>query len=135
MRATDGCLETAASVVQVLLAMQPRHGEQLTLANVVDLVKESDPGAVRVIGDAGRAIGRVLADVVNNLSPQMLVLGGELAAAGEPFRSAVEQSIERCTQPGIACELRIELSALAGRSELVGAVALALSTAEHHRVL
>jgi predicted NBD/HSP70 family sugar kinase len=97
-------------------------------------VKQSDPGAVRVVGDAGRAIGRVLADVVNNLNPEMLVLGGELAAAGEPFRSAVSQSIERYTQPGIARELHIKLGALAGRSELIGAAALALSTAEHHSV-
>jgi predicted NBD/HSP70 family sugar kinase len=122
-----GCLETAASVGQVVLAMQPRHGEQLTVANVIDLARQADPGAVRVIGDAGQAIGRVLADVVNNLNPEMVVLGGELAAAGEPFRSAVRQSIEHFTQPGIARELRIELGALAGRSELIGAAALALS--------
>jgi predicted NBD/HSP70 family sugar kinase len=129
-----GCLETAASVGQVLLAMQPRHGEELSLADVIELVKQSDPGAVRVISDAGAAIGRVLADVVNNLNPEMLVLGGELAAAGEPFRSAVLQSVERYAQPGIARELRIELGALAGRSELIGAAALALSAAEHrHR--
>jgi predicted NBD/HSP70 family sugar kinase len=126
-----GCLETAASVDQVLLAMQPRHGEQLTLAHVIELVKQSDPGAVRVVGDAGRTIGRVLADVVNSLNPEMVVLGGDLAAAGEPFRSGVGQSIERYTQPGIARELRIELGALAGRSELMGAAALALRAAEH----
>jgi predicted NBD/HSP70 family sugar kinase len=125
-----GCLETAASVGQVLLAMQPRHGEQLTLARVIELVKQGDPGAQRVIGDAGRAIGRVLADVVNNLNPEMLALGGELATAGEPFLLAVHQSVERYTQPGIARELRIELGALAGRSELIGAAALALSAAE-----
>jgi predicted NBD/HSP70 family sugar kinase len=111
--------------------MQPRHGQQLTLAHVIELVTRSDPGAVRVISDAGRTIGRVLADVVNNLNPEMVVLGGELAAAGEPFRSAVRESIERYTQPGITRELRIELGGLAGRSELIGAAALALSGAEH----
>jgi predicted NBD/HSP70 family sugar kinase len=114
-----------------MLAMRPRHGEQLTLAHVIELVKRSDLGAVRVISDAGRTIGRVLADVVNNLNPEMLVLGGELAAAGEPFRSAVRESIERYTQPGITRELHIELGGLAWRSELIGAAALALSAAEH----
>jgi predicted NBD/HSP70 family sugar kinase len=128
-----GCLETVASLAQVLLAMQSRHGDQLTLPDVIDLVELADPGAIRAIGDAGRAIGRVLADVVNNLNPEMLVLGGELATAGEPFVSAVHESIERYAQPGIARELRVELGALAGRSELIGAAALALSAAESAR--
>jgi len=66
---------------------------------------------------------------VNSLNPEMLVLGGELAATGEPFVSAVRESIERFAQPGIARELRIELGALDGRSELIGAAALALSVA------
>lgn len=57
-------------------------------------------------------------------------LGGQLAAAGEPFRSAVCESVERYTQPGIARELCIELGALARRSQLIGAAALALSAAE-----
>jgi predicted NBD/HSP70 family sugar kinase len=125
-----GCLETVASVDQVLQAMQPLHSGQLTVAHMIELAKQSDPGAVRVIGDAGQAIGRVLADVVNNLNPEMVVLGGELAAAGELFRSAVRQSVERYTQPGIARDLRIELGGLAWRSELIGAAALALDAAE-----
>ena len=72
----------------------------------------------------------ILADVVNNLNPEMVVLGGELAAAGELFRSAVRQSIARYTQPGIARDLRIELGGLAWRSELIGAAAFALDAAQ-----
>ncbi|HKC29087.1 MAG TPA: ROK family protein, partial [Jatrophihabitans sp.] len=125
-----GCLETVASVSQVLLAMQPRHGERLTLAQVVQLTRHGDPGALRVVCDAGRMIGRVLADVVSNLNPEMLVLGGELAAAGAPFVDGVKESVERYAQPGIARDLRIELGALAGRSELIGAAALALNHAK-----
>jgi predicted NBD/HSP70 family sugar kinase len=124
-----GCLETVSSVGQVLLAMQPRHGPRLTLAQVVELTRQGDPGALRVTCDAGRMIGRVLADVVSNLNPEMLVLGGELAAAGAPFISGVKESVERYAQPGIARELRIELGALAGRSELIGAAALAFAAA------
>jgi predicted NBD/HSP70 family sugar kinase len=129
-----GCLETVASLSQVLQSMQSRHGDEVTLAQVVDLVQHADPGAVRAIGDAGRAIGRVLADIVNNLNPEMLVLGGELATAGEPFVSAVRESVERYAQPGIARELRVELGALAGRGELIGAAALALGIADRRAI-
>jgi predicted NBD/HSP70 family sugar kinase len=126
-----GCLETVASLSQVVQAMQSRHGDQFTAAEVIDLVKAADPGAVRVIEDSGRAIGRVLADVVNNLNPEMLVLGGELSGAGRPFVSAVRESIERYAQPGITRELRVELGALGGRSELIGAAALAFTRVGH----
>jgi predicted NBD/HSP70 family sugar kinase len=128
-----GCLETVASLSQVLRSMQSRHGEHVTLSQVIELVQHHDPGAVRAIGDAGRAIGRVLADVVNSLNPEMLALGGELATAGEPFLSAVRESVERYAQPGIARDLSVELGALAGRSELIGAAALAFSVSEVHR--
>lgn len=122
-----GCLETAASVRQVLTALRPRHGEGMTLARVVELVGEVDPGALRVVEDAGRLIGRVLADVVNSLNPEMVVLGGELATAGEPLLAGVHDSVERFTQPGVARDLRIELGRLGRRSELIGAAALAFA--------
>jgi predicted NBD/HSP70 family sugar kinase len=123
-----GCLETVASSTQVLSALQPRHDQPLTIGRVVELVAEHDAGAVRVIGDAGRMIGRVLADAVNNLNPEMVALGGELAAAGEPLLAGVRESIERYAQPGIARDLRIELGELGAKSELIGAAALALTT-------
>ncbi|MGH8860810.1 MAG: ROK family protein [Jatrophihabitantaceae bacterium] len=121
-----GCLETVASVAQVLHAMRPRHGDGLTLERVVELVDSGDAGALRVIGDAGRLIGRVLADVVNSLNPEMVVVGGELAQAGVPLLTGVRESVERYAQPGIARDLRIELGLLGAHSELLGAAALAL---------
>jgi predicted NBD/HSP70 family sugar kinase len=122
-----GCLETVASVRQVLQALQPRYEGQLTIGRVVELVADADPGAVRVVSDAGRMIGRVLADAVNNLNPEMVAIGGELAAAGEPLLCGVRESIERYAQPGIARDLHIKLGALGARSELLGAAALALA--------
>ena len=123
-----GCLETAASVSQVLSALRPRHGDALTLGDVLDLVARSDAGAVRVVTDAGRMIGRVLADVVNSLNPEQIVLGGELAGAGACLIDAVRESIHRYAQPGIARDLRVDLGALGAHSELLGAAALALTS-------
>jgi predicted NBD/HSP70 family sugar kinase len=73
-------------------------------------------------------IGRVLADVVNSLNPEQIVLGGELAGAGVHLIDAVRESIHRYAQPGIARDLRVDLGALGARSELLGAAALALTT-------
>ena len=37
----------------------------------------------RVIADAGTAVGRALAPVVNVVNPEVVIVGGELAGAGE----------------------------------------------------
>ncbi|MCU1656063.1 MAG: Sugar kinase of the family, may containing an N-terminal domain [Pseudonocardiales bacterium] len=122
-----GCLETVASVTQVLAMMQPPHDQPLTMARVAQLVDADDAGANRVLGDAGRTMGRVLADMVNNLNPEMLVVGGELSLAGAPLLAGVRESIERFAQPGIVRDLRICLGELGERAQLLGAAALALS--------
>jgi predicted NBD/HSP70 family sugar kinase len=125
-----GCLETVASVTQVLATMQPPHDQPLTMARLVELVAAGDAGAVRVLGDTGRTMGRVLADMVNNLNPEMVVLGGELSRAGEPLLAGVRESIDRFSQPGIARDLRVELGELGEQAQLIGAAALALANAD-----
>lgn len=128
-----GCLETVASVTQVLALMQSAHAQPMTMDRLVDLVAAGDVGANRVLGDVGRVMGRVLADVVNNLNPEMVVLGGELSLAGAPLLAGVRESIDRYGQPGIARDLRIQLGELGADAQLLGAAALALADTEPAR--
>jgi predicted NBD/HSP70 family sugar kinase len=122
-----GCLETVVSVTQVLAMMQPPHARTMTTARLAELVAKGDAGARRVLSDAGRTLGRVLADMVNNLNPEIVVLGGELSLTGTPLLIGVRESIERYAQPGIARDLRVELGELGGDAQLLGAAALALA--------
>jgi predicted NBD/HSP70 family sugar kinase len=75
-------------------------------------------------------IGRVLADMVNNLNPQIVVLGGELSMAGDPLLDGVRESIDRFAQPGIARDLRVLAGELGERAQLLGAAALALDASK-----
>jgi predicted NBD/HSP70 family sugar kinase len=68
--------------------------------------------------------------MVNNLNPEMVVLGGELSRAGEPLLAGVRESIDRFSQPGIARDLRVELGELGEQAQLIGAAALALANAD-----
>ncbi|SHG32719.1 Sugar kinase of the NBD/HSP70 family, may contain an N-terminal HTH domain [Jatrophihabitans endophyticus] len=121
-----GCLETVASTVQVLSAVRSHEAAPATMADVAGLVTAGDPGASRVVTDAGRMIGRVLADLVNNLSPRQIVVGGELAAATEPLLAGVRESIDRYAQPGLARGIAVTPSSLGVSAELLGAAALAM---------
>jgi predicted NBD/HSP70 family sugar kinase len=123
-----GCLETLVSVPHVLATLQPMHREQLTIADVVRLATTGDVSARRVVTDAGRAIGRTLADLCNVLNPGALIIGGELAAAGAPFTAGIREAIDHHTQPVIADAVAIRTSALGERAEVLGAIALAVQT-------
>src|SRR5262249_50824633 len=97
-----GCLETLVAVPHLLASLQHMHREPLTIDDVLELVVAGDVSARRVITDAGRAIGRALADLCNLLNPGMLVVGGELAGSGNAFTSGIREAIDRYTQPAIA---------------------------------
>ena len=87
------------------------------------------PAAARVITDAGRTIGLVLADLVNCLNPAAIILGGELGAAGEPLVAGVRESVDRYAQPASAHVVTVMASKLQQRAELLGAVATAMRQA------
>jgi predicted NBD/HSP70 family sugar kinase len=86
-----------------------------------------DPAAARVVGAAGRTLGRVLADICNVLNPEAIIVGGELSLAGEPLLAGIRESLGRYAQPEAAQKVRIEVAALGLRAELMGAVATALA--------
>ena len=82
----------------------------------------ADSSAARVIADAGRTIGRVVADIVNCLNPAAVLLGGELGTAGEPFVNGVRESIDRYAQPASAACRRGDLPVSSARAPNCSAV-------------
>lgn len=129
-----GCLETVVSITEVrrqlahvLPAEHPldQAGQNAeVLPSLADLAAR--PAAARVITDAGRTLGLVLADLVNCLNPAAIILGGELGAAGAPLADGVRESVNRYAQPASAEAVTITASTLQQRSELLGAVATAI---------
>jgi predicted NBD/HSP70 family sugar kinase len=81
--------------------------------------------AVRVLAEAGRVLGRALADLCNCLNPEAVILGGEIGTAGPPLVAGVRESIDRYAQPAAAETVQVLVAGLGARSELMGAVALA----------
>jgi predicted NBD/HSP70 family sugar kinase len=120
-----GCLEAFAGAEAVLEPLRRRHGDRLTLRQVVLQAQAGDVGCRRVIADAGRALGRAVAGTCNLLAPERVLVGGELAQAGdlllEPLREAVGRSAIAATR-----EVPIRAGVLGERAEVLGAVALVL---------
>jgi predicted NBD/HSP70 family sugar kinase len=93
---------------------------------VLELDAAGDAGVRRVLSDAGRAVGRALADLCNNLNPELVVVGGSLGASAS-LDEAIRGSVERYAQPDTAAALRVVPGSLGDRAEVVGAVSLAIA--------
>lgn len=111
----------------MLPLLQPSHGPDLTMERVVQLAREGDPGCRRVIADVGRHIGSGIANLCNLLNPSRVVLGGDLAEAGELVLAPIRDSVSRYAIPSAARQLSLAQGALGGRAEVLGALALVLS--------
>lgn len=122
-----GCLETFTAARYVLPLLHSSHGTDLTMARVVQLAREGDPGCRRVVGDVGRHIGSGVANLCNLLNPGRVVLGGDLAEAGDLVLGSVRDSVARYAIPSAARQLTVVPGTLGGRAEVLGALALVLS--------
>jgi predicted NBD/HSP70 family sugar kinase len=124
-----GCLESVVSIGSVrrqlahVLAAPGTAVDEVDLPPLAELAGNS--AAARVVCDAGRTIGRVVAALVNCLNPAAVVLGGELGAAGEPLLAGVRESIQRYAQPASADAAKVCSGQLGDRAELLGTIATA----------
>jgi predicted NBD/HSP70 family sugar kinase len=123
-----GCLETAASTGALLELLRRSHGE-LTVAEMLLLAREGDLGCRRVIADAGRVVGSAAAFVFNMLNPQRLIVGGDLAEAGELLLDGVRSSLRLAALPAAAEHAVVCAGVLGERAQVLGALALAVGEA------
>lgn len=107
-----GCLMQYVS----LGALQPRLEAVLstslaTTADITEAWADDTPASRMIVSDVGEILGTALAGVCNLLNPTRIILGGEVAAAGEGLRSAVERSLLIHALPLNARSLQVTLGA------------------------
>jgi predicted NBD/HSP70 family sugar kinase len=124
-----GCLETIASPPAVAELLSRSWGRRIGAADLPELLRTADRGTARAVEDAGDAVGRVLAISVMMLNPECIVVGGELAAAGETLFEPMRRVIARNTMVCHTESLRIVASELGDSAGVRGAAALVLERA------
>jgi predicted NBD/HSP70 family sugar kinase len=90
-----GCLNTLANADAIVRNLSRSHGDRLQIADVIKLAQMGDVGCRRVIADAGRHIGLASANMYNLLDPELIVIGGNLAPAGEILLAPLRESMAR----------------------------------------
>ena len=102
-----GCLEMMAGGNAIIGLLQPSHGDDLTLDEVMALVAGGDSGARRAIADAGRVLGRSVAAIVNAFNPELVIVGGAVSAAGDVLLDPMREAVDRYAIPSAAADVRI----------------------------
>jgi predicted NBD/HSP70 family sugar kinase len=121
-----GCLEMYAGL-EALTAECREAG--LAVANehaLIAAVRQGDPVVRRIVGEAARRLGRVVAGAAVLLDPDIVVLGGEMASLGEiavePLRIALAENVT----PRMPRRLEVASSLMGEAAVVRGAIALVL---------
>ncbi|ASN53878.1 MULTISPECIES: ROK family transcriptional regulator [Sinomonas] len=129
-----GCLETVASTTTMSELLSRGQPEPLTPDEIVRRALAGHPAVLRVIDDAGLAVGRALGNVANLINPEVIVIGGPLADLGEILLEPIRRGLLRHAVPLIGETTTVTMSALGARAEVLGAAALVFQNADiaHH---
>nr|WP_246298667.1 ROK family protein [Nocardioides panaciterrulae] len=123
-----GCLEaytSSSTVVSMVAAQLPGA----TLDGVVRAAQQGSLGARRALEDAGLHLGWGLASIVNLLNPAIVVVGGDMARAGDLLLESARTGLRRHALDSVALT-PVLASELGERASLVGALLLAAELTE-----
>jgi predicted NBD/HSP70 family sugar kinase len=120
-----GCLATVLNTVRFVDLIQSVHPGVATMADVLSLAADGDPGVGRLLRDIGRTVGRSLADFCVYLAPDGIVLDGLLENAGIPVIDGINEMLGLSAPPAVVAQLRVAVGLLGEEAELHGAAVLA----------
>jgi len=122
---TIGCLEATASGWAIRRELITLGYPIQTSLDIVALANRGNQDALTRLARAGRHIGESLADMVGFLDPSIIVISGNLAAAGEPLLGAIRTEILDRVQPFQATSIRIEPAKVGVKAGVIGASLMA----------
>ncbi|QHT59790.1 ROK family protein [Paenibacillus lycopersici] len=128
----SGCLETIASATGIArlaeeLVLSGRIPElaarrgSITAQHVYQACMQGDPDAKALFERVGTLIGRKLAGLVYALDPELIIVGGGVAAAGDLLLEPIRQELRRHC-PHQASYLKVAAAQLGDEAGLIGAL-------------
>lgn len=146
-----GCLHMLASESAVLRQVRARARQDgvttlseslpmqslgaLTIERLHEAADAGDPIVLDAIREAGMWTGVALANVINLMNPSLVVLGGSIAAFGDPFMESVRTEVRQRALWDAMSGVSIVQSRLGDSSGTVGGAALFLDTLDVETIL
>jgi predicted NBD/HSP70 family sugar kinase len=131
-----GCLETVASTSGILhavrtdlLAGKPsslKRGSRHGFGRVLEAARAGDRVAMDAVEMAGSRLGEAAGVLINLFNPNLVVLAGELSAAGDDMLEPLRRTASRVALPDSWGDTEFRVATFGEDAEVVGAVAVAL---------
>ena len=130
-----GCLETEVSgwALERIIKDRLRSGATSVLSKVKDIdsidcnqiinavVEYEDVLAIEVIEEMGGKLGRYIAMLVNIFNPELVIIGGTLAAVSDYLQLPVQTALKRHSLNLVNQDVRFKTSKLGDKAGVVGA--------------
>lgn len=124
-----GCLETVVGTKSLVSALVNTGAQVDGTDDLVALAEGGNPGAQRVLTDAGRSVGQALAGSCTVLDPRLIIVGGKNARASAPLIQGINDALSRSSSPLNNRSTKVVVGGLGDRAELLGALSIAGSSA------
>jgi predicted NBD/HSP70 family sugar kinase len=121
-----GCVETVASGWALVHALRDQGRSVGHVRDVVRLALDGDSEARRLIRSSGRLIGDVISGAVNLLTPEVLIIGGDMAEADELFLAGLRESVYGNATALATRKLQIASVSHGAQSGILGCAVLVL---------
>lgn len=126
-----GCLESHLAGPAIARAATRIRKAETSTHDTIHLARQGDASARKVLAEAGGYLGIALANIVSTLNPQMVVIGGGMAAAGNLLLAPARKVMLQWAQPLAVKQVRIVQSTLGERAALLGMAKIALDKISH----
>ncbi len=137
-----GCLETLVSepaiirlahqIVQAnpqgILAKELQNESLNPMEQIFSAAKAGDPEVLNMLKERARYFGIALANLINILNPEMIVLGGLLAYAEASMLPEIQNTVKQCAFSHLGDAVQIRVTSFGQKAGMIGAAALALNT-------
>jgi glucokinase len=116
-----GHLEVLASGHAATMAAQQQFGPAADAHRLVRLANEGDSAAVEILAEIGSRLGAGMVSLVNIFNPELIVVGGGFAAAGDLLLGPARERVAREALSPAREFVRIVRAELGTAAGLVGA--------------
>lgn len=94
-----GCARSMLTQSAIIRAVSAALGRDVSYDEALDLAVAGEPAAKRVVDDAGRGLGRMIAAITNLTAPERVILGGEGVRLFDVAGEAVYRGIAEDRDP------------------------------------
>jgi glucokinase len=116
-----GHVESYVSGTAADAVAREAFGPEADAHELVRLAREGDPTARELLAEIGRRLGSVLGSLINTFDPELIVVGGGFAAAGELLFAPAREVIAREALKPMRDSVRIVDAQLGTSAGMVGA--------------